>query len=98
MIAKYEDHLLRLAGLEVEPDLVRTDRRLIGVLVVTVIYNIFAWPFTSMIPVIGRDRLHLGPEGVGLLATMDGIGAFMGALLLQNTGVVVITHDGSAYA
>jgi MFS family permease len=60
--------------------LVRTDKRLIGVLVVTVIYNIFAWPFTSMIPVIGRDRLQLGPEGVGLLATMDGIGAFVGAL------------------
>lgn len=63
--------------------LVRTDKRLIGVLVVTVIYNIFAWPFTSMIPVIGRDRLFLGPEGVGLLATMDGIGAFVGALLLM---------------
>ena len=62
--------------------LVRTDRRLIGVLLVTVIYNIFAWPFTSMIPVIGRDRLHLGPEGVGLLATMDGIGAFVGALMI----------------
>ncbi|WKA27401.1 MFS transporter [Bradyrhizobium roseum] len=62
--------------------LVRGDRRLIGVLVVTVIYNLFAWPFTSMIPVIGRDRLHLGPEGVGLLATMDGIGAFVGAMLL----------------
>jgi MFS family permease len=62
--------------------LVRTDKRLIGVLVVTVIYNIFAWPFTSMIPVIGRDRLYLGPEGVGLLATMDGIGAFAGALLV----------------
>lgn len=62
--------------------LVRTDRRLIGVLVVTVIYNIFGWPFTSMIPVIGRDRLSLGPEGVGLLATMDGVGAFFGALLL----------------
>lgn len=62
--------------------LVRTDKRLIGVLVVTVIFNIFAWPFTSMIPVIGRDRLHLGPEGVGLLATMDGVGAFFGALLV----------------
>ena len=61
---------------------VRADKRLIGVLVVTVIYNVFAWPFTSMIPVIGRDRLHLGPEGVGLLATMDEIGAFMGALLV----------------
>lgn len=62
--------------------LVRGDRKLIGVLIVTVIYNLFAWPFTSMIPVIGRDRLHLGPEGVGLLATMDGIGAFAGAMLL----------------
>jgi len=62
--------------------LVRTDKRLIGVLVVTVIYNVFAWPFTSMIPVIGRDRLQLGPDGVGLLATMDGVGAFAGALFL----------------
>ena len=35
--------------------LVRSDSRLIGVLVVTVIYNLFAWPFTGMIPVIGRD-------------------------------------------
>jgi predicted MFS family arabinose efflux permease len=61
--------------------LVRTDKRLIGVLVVTVIYNIFGWPFTGMIPVIGRDRLSLGPEGVGLLATTEGIGAFIGALL-----------------
>jgi MFS family permease len=62
--------------------LVRTDQRLIGVLIVTVIYNIFAWPFTSTIPVIGRDRLLLGPEGVGLLATMDGVGAFIGVILL----------------
>ena len=61
--------------------MVRTDKRLIGVLVVTVICNVFGWPFTGMIPVIGRDRLNLGPEGVGLLATMDGIGAFVGALL-----------------
>ena len=61
--------------------LVRTDKRLVGVLIVTVIFNIFGWPFTGMIPVIGRDRLNLGPEGVGLLATTDGIGAFVGALL-----------------
>ena len=32
--------------------LVRGDRRLIGVLVVTVIYNLFAWPFTSVIPAL----------------------------------------------
>jgi MFS family permease len=62
--------------------MVRGDRRLIGTLTVTVIYNVFAWPFTSMIPVIGRDRLGLGPGGVGVLASLDGVGAFCGALLL----------------
>ncbi len=62
--------------------IVRGDKRLIGTLIVTIIYNVFAWPFTSMIPVIGRDRLLLGPEGVGVLASLDGIGAFAGALLL----------------
>lgn len=62
--------------------LVRRDRRLIGTLVITVIYNVFGWPFTSMVPVIGRSQLHLGPEGVGILASMDGVGAFCGAVLL----------------
>ena len=58
------------------------DRRLAATMLVTVIYNVFAWPFTSMIPVIGRDRLQLGPEGVGILTSFDGVGAFVGALAL----------------
>jgi len=58
------------------------DRRLAAVLGVTVVYNLFGWPFTSMIPVIGRDHLGLGPEGVGLLTSVDGVGAFVGALVL----------------
>ncbi len=61
--------------------LVRGDKRLRGTLIVTIIYNVFGWPFTSMVPVIGRDRLGLDPSGIGLLASMDGIGAFCGALL-----------------
>lgn len=62
--------------------LVRGEKRLFAILLVTVIFNVFAWPFTSMIPVIGRDRLDLGPEGVGILASMDGVGSFAGAVLL----------------
>jgi MFS family permease len=61
---------------------VRRDRRLIGTLTITVIYNVFGWPFTSMVPVIGQDRLLLGPEGIGILASMDGVGAFAGAVLM----------------
>jgi len=62
--------------------LVRRDRRLIGTLVITVIYNTFGWPFTSMIPVIGHDNLDLGAVGIGLLASMDGVGAFCGAVVI----------------
>ena len=62
--------------------IVFSDRRLAATMVVTVIYNVFAWPFTSMIPVIARDRLLLGPQGVGILTSFDGIGAFVGAILL----------------
>jgi hypothetical protein len=62
--------------------LVRGDRRLIGTLTVTIIYNVFGWPFTSMVPVIGQDHLRLGAEGIGILASMDGIGAFAGAILM----------------
>ena len=53
-----------------------------GTLVVTVIFNIFGWPFTSLIPVVGQDHLRLGPEAIGVLASMDGVGAFAGALAM----------------
>jgi MFS family permease len=60
--------------------LVVRDRRLAGALLVTVIFNLFGWPFTSMIPVIGRDSLGLGPEGVGMLASFEGLGALAAAV------------------
>src|SRR5262249_2768948 len=62
--------------------LARRDRRLVAILTVTVIYNVFGWPFTSMIPVIGQDNWHLGATGIGILASMDGIGAFVGAIAI----------------
>lgn len=58
----------------------RREPRLVGTLMVTLLFNLFGWPFTSMIPVIGQDRLGLGPEGVGILASMDGAGAVIGAV------------------
>jgi MFS family permease len=62
--------------------LVRRDPRLIGILLVTVIYNVFGWPFTAMIPVIGNDNLGLGASAIGVLASMDGIGAFFGVVAI----------------
>lgn len=53
-----------------------------GVLLVTVVFNVFAWPCTSMIPVIGRASLGLGPSGIGVLASMEGVGALATAALV----------------
>jgi len=62
--------------------LARRDSRLLAILTVTIIYNVFGWPATSMIPVIGQDSLHLAPGGIGVLASMTGVGAFLGAIAI----------------
>ena len=59
---------------------VRRSPRLMAIYAVTAIYNIFGWPFYSLVPVIGKDNLGLGPEGVGILSSMDGVGAVIGAV------------------
>lgn len=58
------------------------DRRLRGTLWVTVVFNLWGWPFTSLVPVIAQDHLLLSPQGIGVLASMDGAGAFLGALAM----------------
>lgn len=60
--------------------------RLRAVLVVTIVFNLFAWPCTSMVPVIGQAALGLGAEGVGVLASMDGLGALLGAAMIGLLG------------
>jgi MFS family permease len=56
--------------------------RLKGVFLMTIIFNVFGWPATSMVPVIGTDYLGLGPKGVGLLASCDGAGGLLGAITI----------------
>jgi len=62
----------------------RESRPLQSTLWITVLFNLFGWPVLSMIPVIGRDQLHLDAQGVGLLASLDGIGSLLGALALTS--------------
>ena len=58
------------------------DRKLRRILVITIAFNVFGFPFTSMIPVLGRDHLGLDPFMVGVLSSLEGFGAFAGALLV----------------
>ncbi|HEY0931428.1 MAG TPA: MFS transporter [Gemmatimonas sp.] len=43
---------------------------------------ILGGPFLTLIPVVARDQLHLGPGGYGSLLTMVGLGGLLGALLI----------------
>ena len=58
------------------------DARLRWVFGITIVFNVFGFPFTSMIPVIGSGQLGLDPAMVGLLGSTEGVGAFMGAIIL----------------
>jgi MFS family permease len=58
-----------------EPDILR-------ILLVTVVFNVWGFPFVSMIPVIGREDFALTAGWIGVLAAMEGLGAFLGALLV----------------
>ena len=53
-----------------------------GTLAVTVVMNGFAFPYSSMVPVIGKDVLGASPVEVGLLSSAEGIGALIGSLCL----------------
>lgn len=61
---------------------IRRQRMIVGALLITVIVNMFAVPFTALVPVIGRDDLSLSPSLIGVLASAEGIGALIGALLV----------------
>ncbi len=58
------------------------DHTLRRILSITIVFNMWGFPFTSMIPIIGREELGLVPFWVGILSSMEGLGAFAGALVV----------------
>lgn len=60
----------------------RRSRALLGHLGVTVIVNLFGFPYSAMAPVVGRETFDVDPVLIGLLLTVEGIGAFVGAVAI----------------
>lgn len=58
----------------------------------SLVFNLFGFPGTSMIPVIGEDRLELSAAMIGLLTAAEGIGAAVGSLLVVRFGVRIRYH------
>lgn len=55
---------------------------LVGALAVTILANVFAFPHQSMVPVIGEEILKVGAVRIGLLSSIQGLGAVLGSLLI----------------
>jgi MFS family permease len=72
------------------------NRVVLGVLCVTVIMNALAFSYVQILPVMARDHLRVGPGLMGLLASADGLGTLVGALLLAALGN--LPHHGRIFA
>jgi MFS family permease len=58
------------------------NKDILRILLVTVAFNVFALPFLAMIPVLGGETLGLGAGWVGVLAGLEGMGAFLGGIAI----------------
>jgi predicted MFS family arabinose efflux permease len=56
------------------------DRRFQIIMGVTLVYNLWCWPFIGMVPVIGQKDFALTPALIGALSACDGFGGTFGAL------------------
>jgi len=61
---------------------VRANPILTAVMVTTIAANLFGFSYASMVPVVGERVLGLDAVMVGALMSMEGLGAFSGALAL----------------
>lgn len=62
---------------------VRHNQTILAVLLITLVMNLWIFPYVTLLPVFARDILHQGPVGLGMLNTGTGIGAFLGLLLIN---------------
>jgi len=63
---------------------VGTRRVIVGTLAVTVMMNVWGFPYVSMVPVIGEQVLGLSAFFIGLLVTAEATGALCSSLLIAN--------------
>ncbi|MDP7160045.1 MAG: MFS transporter [Dehalococcoidia bacterium] len=61
---------------------IRGSRLMVGTLIVTLLMNVFGFPYVSQQPVVAREHLMVNDVLVGALQSIEGLGAFIGAALI----------------
>jgi Na+/melibiose symporter-like transporter len=79
---------------------VRSHQPILAVVLITLIMNLWIFPYVSLLPVFAREVLQKGPIELGFLSTGTGLGSFLGLLALNflrqrvNVGVLFAVGTG----
>jgi MFS family permease len=79
---------------------VRANPTILAVVLITLIMNLWIFPYVSLLPVFAREVLHKGPIELGFLSTGTGLGSFLGLLTLSflrqrvNVGTLFVVGTG----
>jgi MFS family permease len=79
---------------------VRSNQTILAVVFITLIMNLWIFPYVSLLPVFARQVLHKGPIELGFLSTGTGLGSFLGLLALSflrqriNVGTLFVVGTG----
>lgn len=75
-------------------DLILINRRIVGTLLVTIIFNFFGIAIYQMVPLIARNQLNVDAAFYGILDSATGVGAVIGSVLLAS---LTINRQGIYY-
>lgn len=84
------------AGLVAALREVRLQPLIRAVLLITVLMNALVFPYQHILSVFARDVLAVGPEGLGLLVSSEGLGALLGSLVIA--GWRSFAHHAAVFA
>jgi MFS family permease len=59
---------------------IRGNPRLLGLIGLAIVPTVLALPYQQLLPVFARDVYDVGAAGLGILLTVNSVGAFLGAL------------------
>ena len=75
---------------------VRGEPVLVGVVLITILMNVMLFPYQTMVPVVAKNVLEVGPGLMGVLLAADGLGAMIGAVAIASAANV--RYHGRLYA
>jgi MFS family permease len=79
---------------------VRSNQTILAVVLITLVMNMWIFPYVSLLPVFAREVLHKGPIELGFLSTGTGLGSFLGLVILNvlrqrvNVGTLFVIGTG----